>query len=99
MKIKWDSWVAKFLFGITFQKTMVGITINRTIYIRYTREYLVEKDGEYRVERLLKHERKHVEQYERYGFCGFLWKYFWQWIKYGYYDMPLEKEARRAESL
>jgi len=48
-------------------------------------------------QRLLRHERAHVEQYARYGVTGFLVRYIWYQLKYGYTDNPLEKEARRAE--
>lgn len=43
-----------------------------------------------------KHEDKHKEQYQRYGFLGFLGKYFSLLIKYGYWNNPLEIEAREA---
>lgn len=46
----------------------------------------------------LRHELKHVEQYQRYGWIKFLALYLFYSIKYGYYDNPLEKEAREAEN-
>ncbi len=48
--------------------------------------------------RLVKHELKHVEQYQRMGFLPFLWKYLWYSIQYGYTNNPLEVEAREAEN-
>lgn len=46
---------------------------------------------------LLRHERVHVDQYAKYGVIGFLVRYIWYQIRYGYIDNPLEIEARRAE--
>lgn len=48
--------------------------------------------------RLVRHELKHVEQYQRMGVPVFLWIYLWYSIRYGYYNNPLEKEARQAEN-
>ncbi len=47
--------------------------------------------------RWLKHELKHVEQYKKFGTFGFLARYLWYSLKYGYYKNPLEIEARNAE--
>lgn len=44
-------------------------------------------------DRLLRHERIHVEQYTRYGTLGFLVRYVWGMRK-GYRKNPLEVEAR-----
>lgn len=49
-------------------------------------------------ERWLRHELKHVEQYKKLGFFTFIIKYVWWSIKYGYYNNPLEIEARLAEA-
>lgn len=43
---------------------------------------------------LIAHERVHVEQIQRMGILRFYLTYVWQWLRYGYQDMPLEKEAR-----
>ena len=47
--------------------------------------------------RLIRHEQKHLEQYKRYWIIGFLPLYIYQFVRYGYKDMELEKEARAAE--
>ena len=49
-------------------------------------------------ERLLRHERKHLEQIERDGRALFSIKYLWWLCRYGYYMNPYEIEARAAES-
>ena len=49
-------------------------------------------------ERLLRHERKHLEQIERDGRLLFAIKYSWWTLRYGYWNNPYEVEARAAES-
>ena len=49
-------------------------------------------------QRLLRHERKHLEQIERDGRVVFAVKYLWWLCRYGYYMNPYEIEARAAES-
>jgi hypothetical protein len=48
----------------------------------------------------LLHEYTHVQQTRRYGWwgLGFIIKYIWYTIKYGYKNNPLEIEAREAEN-
>lgn len=48
-------------------------------------------------EALLRHEVCHVLQWKRLGYMGFLFFYLWWSIRYGYYQNPLEREARDAE--
>lgn len=45
-------------------------------------------------ERLLRHERKHLEQIERDGRLIFSIKYLWWLARYGYWNNPYEVEAR-----
>lgn len=49
-------------------------------------------------QRLLLHERKHLEQIERDGRLLFAIKYSWWTLRHGYYMNPYEVEARAAES-
>jgi len=49
-------------------------------------------------ERLLRHERKHLEQIERDGRLLFSIKYLWWLARYGYWNNPYEVEARAAEN-
>jgi hypothetical protein len=46
----------------------------------------------------VRHELKHVEQYQRFGMVGFLVRYIAYSIRYGYANNPLELEARQAEN-
>lgn len=48
-------------------------------------------------DRVLRHERAHVEQWRRHGFLGFLLRYLWYHFRHGYRANPFEIEARRAE--
>ena len=48
-------------------------------------------------ERLVRHEQAHWAQYQRMGFLGFYLTYFWQMLRYGYHNAPMEIEARNAE--
>jgi hypothetical protein len=47
--------------------------------------------------RLIRHERKHLEQIERDGRLVFSIKYLWWLARHGYWNNPYEVEARRAE--
>ena len=49
-------------------------------------------------ERLLRHERCHLEQIERDGRLLFALKYSWWTIRHGYWNNPYEVEAREAET-
>ncbi len=49
-------------------------------------------------EKLIRHERKHLDQWKRYLIIAFLPVYLYYHFKYGYWDNPLEVEARDAES-
>lgn len=48
-------------------------------------------------QRLLRHERKHLEQIERDGRFLFAIKYLYWLLRYGYQKCPYEVEARAAE--
>ena len=49
-------------------------------------------------ERLVRHEQAHWAQYERMGFLGFYLTYLWYTIRHGYWNNPMEVEARGAEN-
>lgn len=63
-----------------------GITLPpRAIYVRE------EKMTDHR---LIRHEEIHWEQYKRMGVMKFYVTYVWYTLKYGYWDNPMEVEAR-----
>ena len=45
---------------------------------------------------LVNHERIHIKQWLRYWIVLFPFVYVYQWLKFGYRDMPLERETRRG---
>ena len=68
---------------------MDGITLGHSVLIRR---------GHHRNIRLLSHEFRHVQQYEKYGsITAFLNDYLWQIAEFGYRKAPLEKDARDHE--
>lgn len=48
--------------------------------------------------RLIAHELVHVDQLERMGLVRYWVRYLWFLARHGYWDNPLESEARRGES-
>lgn len=73
--------------------TKVAIVIGNTIYLYATSrtEFLSNK-------RWLLHELKHIEQFHRYGFFTFIFRYLLETIRSGYYMNRFEIEAREAET-
>ena len=62
-----------------------GITLPSGIYI--LREHMNDHA-------LIAHERIHQRQMIRLGMIRFYALYLYQWLRYGYEAMPLEREAR-----
>ncbi|MBK6937236.1 MAG: DUF4157 domain-containing protein [Chitinophagaceae bacterium] len=91
VSIKENAWVAK-LAAAKLKSAKVAIVFGSTIYLHNTSrdEFLNDK-------KWVLHELKHVEQYQRHGFAGFLFRYVWEWIKRGYYNNRFEEEARNNE--
>lgn len=46
---------------------------------------------------LVNHERIHWQQQKQLGLLRFLWMYFRDWYRFGYDNIPLEKEAKENE--
>ena len=91
INIKENSWQAKIAAKKLGGKS-VAMVFGKTIHL-----WGVSKSEFLSNENWLKHELKHVEQYGRYGYIGFLIRYLWLSLKHGYYNNPLEVEARAAE--
>lgn len=70
----------------------VAIVFGSTIHLHNTdkAEFLNNREW-------LCHELKHVEQYQQYGFTGFIARYLLEWVKKGYYNNRFEMEARNNE--
>ena len=69
---------------------VTGIAIAPFLVLVAPSEYKTEEE-------LIKHEKKHVQQQRRMGWIPFYFVYFYNNYKYGYYNNPLEIEARKAE--
>ena len=48
-------------------------------------------------QRLQRHEDEHWRQAQQYGVIGFYIMYLWYALRYGYFNSPMEQEARAAE--
>lgn len=90
--IKENAWVSR-LAAAKLNSAKVAIVFGRTIYLHNTSksEFLNDK-------KWVLHELKHVEQYKRHGFAGFLVRYVWEWIRKGYFNNRFEVEARNSET-
>jgi Domain of unknown function (DUF4157) len=91
VKIKENSWLAK-LAAAKLKEKKVAIVFGNTIHLHNTtaQEFLQDK-------KWVKHELKHVEQYKRHGFAGFIGRYLVESVKKGYHNNKFEKEARECE--
>ena len=68
----------------------VAMVIGKKIYLSG-----VTKSNFLKNEKWVRHELVHVEQFKRYGFYKFLFLYFVESIKMGYYKNKFEVEARQ----
>lgn len=89
--VKSDSLLAKWA-SKKLKSQKCALVIRRTIYLHgITYNEFIKN------EQWLCHELFHVYQYQREGVIRFLIKYFYYTLRYGYYNNPLEKEARTQE--
>lgn len=90
--IKENSWIAK-VAAKKLQSKNAAIVIGKTIHL-----YHVSKENFLKDKKWVKHEMCHVNQFKKYGFLNFVFKYLWESIKVGYYKNKFEEEARIAEN-
>lgn len=88
VKIKEDSWLAR-LAAARLKSNQVAMVVGNTIYLYGVTRHLFLQNPDW-----VAHELKHVEQYRRLGLLRFFALYAWYTARYGYYQNPLEKEAR-----
>ena len=88
-----NSWIAK-LAALKLKSTSVAIVLGKKIYLHNT-----TRDEFLQNEKWVKHELCHIQQFEKYGFIIFLFKYLWESLHNGYYNNKYEVEARKAEEL
>lgn len=91
--IKENSFIAK-IAAWKLRSNRVAIVIGKTIHLtNATKEDFVKN------EKWLKHELCHIQQFKRFGFVNFIYKYLIESMKKGYYMNKFEVEAREAENL
>ncbi|MEO6893593.1 MAG: DUF4157 domain-containing protein [Ginsengibacter sp.] len=91
-RIKENSWIAKIAAG-KLKSDNVAIVIGKTIHL-----YHVSGEDFLKNEKWLKHEMCHLQQFKKYGFFNFIFKYLWESVKVGYHQNKFEAEARDAEN-
>ncbi len=91
IKIKERSWRAR-LAAWCLGVDNVAFTLGKTILLHNATKTQFLLD-----EKWVKHEMKHVEQFRRYGYFRFIFKYTIETLRKGYYNNKYEVEARQAE--
>ena len=89
--IREKSFVA-FLAAKILRANQVAIVFGKTIYLHNTSQAVFFNNKPW-----LRHELKHIQQYQRLGFINFLVAYLVESFKNGYYNNKFEVEARAAE--
>jgi hypothetical protein len=70
----------------------VAIVFGNTIYLHNTTKQAFEANKPW-----LRHELKHIEQYQQLGYWRFIMLYLLETLQHGYYNNRFEVEARAAE--
>ena len=91
IRIKENSWLAR-VAAAKLNSKSVALVIGSTIYL-----HGVSKEKFLQNPHWVRHELKHVEQYQRLGKINFLVAYIVEWIRHGYHNNKFEVEARKAE--
>lgn len=91
--IKENSWIAK-LAAKKLHSENAAIVIGKTVHLCNVSKELFLKD-----ERWVKHEMCHINQFKKYGFFNFIFKYLLESVRHGYYNNKYEIEAREAEDI
>ncbi|ASZ09932.1 DUF4157 domain-containing protein [Chitinophaga pendula] len=91
-RIKENSWLAK-IAAAKLHSKQVALVLGGTIHLYgASRSDLLSNIS------WLRHEVCHVRQYRQYGRWLFLWLYFVEWCRKGYYNNHFEIAARAAEN-
>jgi hypothetical protein len=91
-RIKENSWIAK-IAAAKLKSANVAIVIGKTIHL-----HRVSKADFLKNEKWVKHEMCHLQQFRKYGFFNFIYRYLAESIRAGYYNNKYEAEARKAEN-
>ena len=84
---KYNHWLGK-LFGLLNKNSHYAVTFGQTAYFSVPESEVSES---WKV-----HEDEHKKQYAKDGTFVFLYRYIWQLITKGYYNIDYEIEARLA---
>ncbi|HRH59964.1 MAG TPA: DUF4157 domain-containing protein [Chitinophagaceae bacterium] len=89
--IKENSWRAK-MAAKYLKGTRAAIVFGDTIHLWNTtkKDFLNSRTW-------LRHELTHVEQFKKYGYLSFLFMYFFETLRKGYFNNRFEVEARESE--
>lgn len=90
-RIRENSWLAR-AAARKLRCHRVAMVLGRTIHLygASRNEFLAD-------DAWLRHEAAHLKQYREYGYFGFLWRYFQEYLRSGYYMNRFEVAARAAE--
>jgi len=91
--IKEDSLLAR-LAARQLKGNSAAIVFGSTIHL-----YGVSRQQFLQNKAWVKHELRHVSQYQQYGFFSFIFRYLFESYKNGYYNNRFEVEARAAEEM
>ncbi len=91
VRIRENSWMAR-AASCYMSSHQLAIVIGNTIHLWGTTKENFSNDKKW-----LKHELKHVEQFENFGLLRFAVMYLFEWLKHGYHKNRFEVEARQAE--
>jgi hypothetical protein len=89
--IKENSWLAR-LAAAKLKSNSVALVMGKTIHLHGVDRHQFLQNPAW-----VRHELKHVEQYQRLGKMNFLAQYLAEWIRHGYHNNRFEIEAREAE--
>ncbi|PUZ27740.1 hypothetical protein GA0116948_10647 [Chitinophaga costaii] len=90
--IKEDAWLAK-LAAKRMRSSQMAMVVGCTIYLHgVSRQGFLSDAG------WMRHEVCHVYQYRQYGILRFLWLYWREFHRHGYYQNAFEIAAREAEN-
>lgn len=89
--VKENSSIAK-LAAKKLRSENVAIVIGKTIHL-----HNVSKEDFLKNKKWLNHEICHINQFKKYGFFTFIFKYLWESLQHGYYNNKYEAEARKSE--
>lgn len=92
-RIKENSFLASIAASV-LRVRKVAMVMGRVIHLHNTSRSEFENNA-----RWLRHELCHIRQFRQHGLIPFLFKYFIETLRKGYYNNRFEVEARKAEEL